>query len=156
RCQTDHASGGCGGTRTGDRRPRPRIQRARRSALPAGSHSHDPPRHSQPAERTLAPQRAQQHDRHSPGPRHADRSRRRRLLQRRAGPGGVIGDSLISSFAGRCWLPSLTVLLPSLTVLLSSLTVLLSSLTVLASFADGATASFADGATASPKLRCVQ
>ena len=47
------------------------------------------PGHGQPAEGHLAPQHAQRRDRHRARARHADRSRRRRLLQRRARAGRV-------------------------------------------------------------------
>ena len=49
----------------------------------------DPAGHRQPAEGPLAPQHAQQRDRHRARARHAHRPRRRRVLQRRARAGRV-------------------------------------------------------------------
>ena len=82
------ASRRCGGARAEGRRRRPRVQRAGRGPLqPAGRHL-DPHRHRDAAERALAQTHREWLHRQRAGPRHADRPRRRRVLQRRARAGG--------------------------------------------------------------------
>ena len=81
---------------TRHRRPRARLQRARRSAMPRRRHHERAAGNRQPFEGPVAEEHLQRIDGERARARHADRPRRRRLLQRRAGRGCAARTALRS------------------------------------------------------------
>ena len=82
------------GARARDRRSGAGVQRARRSPLPGRAEQGHPPGHRLARQGPLAEEHLQRIHVQRAGPRFADRPRRRRLLQRRAGASRVAGKTL--------------------------------------------------------------